>query len=117
MLRFLARCHQAHAKIVVGSHTVAPFANPGRAYQRELELLVGAGLSPLEVITAATQTNAQFFGIADRLGTIEAGKLADLVLIEGDPSKDIAAMGNVKRVMLNGNWVAVEPFDRPLDIG
>ena len=113
MLRFLGHCHRAKAKIVVGSHTYAPFADRGCAYQRELELLVEAGLSPMEAITAGTLTNAQFFGIEDRLGTVEAGKLADIILVEGDPSKDITAMRDVANVMLNGNWVGVAPVANP----
>ena len=104
MLKFTGLCHQAGAKIVVGSHTSAPHAPTGRAYQRELELLVATGLSPLEAITAGTRNNAEFFGIDDRLGTIEPGKLADLVLVEGDPSRDIRAMNIVRHVMLNGIW-------------
>ena len=109
MMRFLGRCHQAQAKIVVGSHTHAPFAERGRAYQRELELLVEAGLTPMEAITAATRTNAEFFGIDDQLGSVESGKLADLVVVQGDPSQNIASMRAVKHVMLNGKWVSVAP--------
>ncbi|MCA9172682.1 MAG: amidohydrolase family protein, partial [Planctomycetales bacterium] len=109
MVRFVGHCHRANANVVVGSHTYAPFAESGRAYQRELELLVAAGLSPLETLTAATLTNARFFGIDDRLGTVEVGKLADLILVAGDPSKDIAVMRDVKHVMLNGKWVGEAP--------
>ncbi len=104
MVRFAGMCHRAGARVVVGSHTSAQFAARGRAYQRELELLVQAGMSPLEVITAATLQNARFFGIADRLGTIELGKTADLLVVDGNPATDIAAMEKVHRVMLNGNW-------------
>ena len=109
MVRFVGLCHQAGAKVVVGSHTNAPFAARGRAYQRELELLVNAGLTPLEAIMAGTLHNAEFFGIADRLGTLEAGKTADLILIAGDPSKDVAAMRSVRHVMLNGVWIGQHP--------
>ncbi len=108
MKRFIGICHQAGAAVVVGSHTWAPFAEPGSAYQRELELLVDCGLTPLETITAATLQNAKFFGIADRLGTIEVGKVADLVVIDGDPSANIADMRKVRRVMLNGLWKSEE---------
>jgi imidazolonepropionase-like amidohydrolase len=104
MLKFTGLCHQAGAKIVVGSHTRVPHGEVGRAYQRELELLVEAGMSPREVITAATLNGAVFFGAEERLGTIAPGKLADLVLIEGDPLRDVRAMKNVRRVMLNGVW-------------
>ncbi|MCA9151397.1 MAG: DUF1028 domain-containing protein, partial [Planctomycetales bacterium] len=109
MVRFVGHCHRANANVVVGSHTYAPFAESGRAYQRELELLVAAGLSPLETLTAATLTNARFFGIDDRLGTVKVGKLADLILVAGDPSEDIAVMRDVKHVMLNGKWVGEIP--------
>ena len=105
MLEFLSKCHQAGARIVVGSHTSAPFAERGMAYFREMELLVECGMTPLEVITAGTRNNAQFFGIDDRLGTIEVGKLADLIIVDGDPAKDISAMRKVEDVMLNGRWV------------
>jgi len=105
MLRFVGLCHEAGATIVVGSHTSVPHAEPGWAYQREMELLVEAGLSPLRAITAGTYNNARFFRIEDRLGSIERGKVADLVLVEGNPAEDIRAMYDVRRVMLNGVWM------------
>lgn len=105
MLQFVGLAHDAGAKIVVGSHTWVPYAELGFAYFREMELLQDAGMSPMEIIQGATLINAEFLRIAERLGSVEEGKLADLVLIEGDPLKDISAMRNVKRVMLNGVWV------------
>ena len=105
MMQFITLCHEAGAKIVVGSHTRSPFADTGYAYQREMELLVDAGMTPLEVITAATRNGAEFFGIEDRLGTVEAGKTADLILVKADPSKHINAMRDPTHVMLNGSWV------------
>ena len=111
MLRFVGLCHEAGALIVVGSHRSVPHAETGWAYQRELELLVEAGLTPLEAITAGTLVNARFFRAEDRLGTIEAGKAADLVLVEGNPARDIRAMYDVRHVMLNGLWVTETPDD------
>jgi imidazolonepropionase-like amidohydrolase len=105
MLKFIRLCHRAGATMVVGSHSSVPKAERGWAYQREMELLVECGLTPREVITAATLNNARFFHTDARLGSIEAGKLADLVLIQGDPLANIADMRRVKRVMLNGRWV------------
>jgi imidazolonepropionase-like amidohydrolase len=105
MLKFVGLAKRAGARIVVGSHSSVPHAERGWAYQREMELLVESGLTPLAAISAATLENARFFRIAERLGSIEAGKLADLILVEGDPSKDIAAMRRVRGVMLNGHWV------------
>ncbi|HVF27139.1 MAG TPA: amidohydrolase family protein [Pyrinomonadaceae bacterium] len=105
MLAFVGRARRAGARVVVGSHSGVPHAERGWAYQRELELLVTAGLTPMESIVAATLENARFFRVDDRLGSVERGKLADLVLVEGDPLKDIGAMRHVRRVMLNGRWV------------
>ncbi|QDT09658.1 amidohydrolase family protein [Stieleria marina] len=105
MLSFSGRCHKAGAKLVVGSHTWVPFAAQGKAYLREVELLVEAGMKPLDVLTSATKTGAEFLGVDDRLGTIETGKLADLIVVDGDPTTKISDLGRVTKVMLNGQWV------------
>ena len=70
--------------------------------QREVELLVEAGFKPLEAIHIATENGAQFLGDAERIGTIEAGKQADLVVIKGDPSKKIEDIENVEIVFKDG---------------
>ncbi|GGN03275.1 Xaa-Pro dipeptidase [Dyadobacter beijingensis] len=105
MKKITGRLHKAGAKIVVGSHSIIPYAETGWAFQREMELLVDAGLTPADVIVAATMQNARFFRVDDRLGSIQKGKQADLVLIKGDPLKNISVTRNVSRVMLNGVWV------------
>lgn len=102
---FVGMAHKAGMKIVTGSHNSGKYVTPGFAYQRELELFVAAGLTPLEAITSSTIYNAEYFRTADRLGSIETGKLADLVLVEGNPSVDIKSMYSIKKVMLNGEWV------------
>ncbi len=108
MEAFVRLAHQAGAKIVVGSHSDVPHAKRGWAYQRELELLVESGLTPMEALVAGTMENARYFRISDRLGSVEPGKLADLLMVEGDPLKDISNMRRVRRVMLNGRWIQAE---------
>ncbi|MFN8573741.1 MAG: amidohydrolase family protein [Gemmatimonadaceae bacterium] len=110
MLQFTGMVKRAGGHVVVGSHSSVPHAERGWAYAREMELLVAAGLTPMEAIVAGTRENARFFGISERLGTIEVGKLADLVLVEGDPLADISALRQVQRVMLGGRWVAGRPL-------
>jgi imidazolonepropionase-like amidohydrolase len=105
MEEFVRLVHRAGARIVVGSHSDVPHAKRGWAYQRELELLVESGLTPMEAIEAGTMQNARYFRVADRLGSVEVGKLADLILVSGDPVKNISNMRHVKRVMLNGRWI------------
>jgi imidazolonepropionase-like amidohydrolase len=105
MMKFAGMANKAGVRFVVGSHTFVSYADFGFAYFREMELLNEAGLSNMQVLRAATLENARFFRIDERLGSIEKGKLADLILVEGDPLQDIKAMRNIKRVMLNGVWV------------
>ena len=92
-------------------------APDGASLHRELELLVETGLSPLEAITAATSRATAFLGLTEELGTVEAGKRADLVLLDGDP---LAAIRNTRRidvvvggVLLDraelGRWTATAP--------
>ena len=70
--------------------------------QREVELLVEAGFTPLEAIHIATYNGAQYLGEADKIGTIAPGKQADLVVIKGDPSKEIEDIENVETVFKDG---------------
>jgi imidazolonepropionase-like amidohydrolase len=70
--------------------------------QREVELLVEAGFTPLEAIHIATANGAQYLGESDRVGTVVAGKQADLVVIKGDPSKNIDDIENVEIVFKDG---------------
>lgn len=105
MMAFTRQLYERNARLVVGSHSWVPYAPDGLAFAHEMDLLTQCGLSNLKVITAATLENARFFRIEDKLGSIEAGKLADLILVEGDPLADIRAMERVRRVMLNGVWV------------
>ena len=75
---------------------------PGFGDQREVELLVESGFTPLEAIRIATLNGAQFLGIADRIGSVADGKQADLVLINGNPARDINDVEKVETVFKNG---------------
>lgn len=97
--------HQAGVTILAGTDANQAVGSPaqiqhGKALHDELVLLVEAGLTPVEVLRAATVLPAEYFGFRDR-GLIEAGRRADLLLIEGDPTRDIAATRTIR-----GVWVA-----------
>ncbi|MGN6439206.1 MAG: amidohydrolase family protein [Agriterribacter sp.] len=98
---------EAGVRIVLGSHSSIPYAETGWAFQREMELFAESGISNADIIVAATMQNARFFRIDDRLGSIEKGKIADLLLVKGNPLQDIKAVRNISRVMLNGKWVSM----------
>ncbi len=75
---------------------------PGFGDQREVELLVEAGFSPVQAVKIATLNGATYLGLADRIGTVAAGKNADLVVVKGDPSKTITDIENVQIVFKDG---------------
>ena len=105
MRRFVGMARRAGVRVVVGSHYNVPYAETGWAYQREMELMLESGMTPMEVIVGATLDNARFFRAESRIGSIEPGKLADLILVEGDVLRDISSMRRVRRVILNGAWI------------
>ena len=105
MMEFTGFLHRNGVRMVVGSHGGVRYAKSGWAYQHEMELMVESGLSPAAVISDATLENARFFRVEERLGSVEAGKQADLLLLNGNPLEDIRAMRQIERVMLNGRWV------------
>jgi imidazolonepropionase-like amidohydrolase len=94
-----ARAHQAGVKIAFGTDCgVGPHGDNAR----EFEYMVDGGMAPMQAIRAATSVAAQFLGIEDRLGTLEPGKLADVVAVPGDPLADIRQMRAVHFVMKEG---------------
>ena len=96
--------HKAGVKIAVGTDAGGPVGYNFQGYNtvREMELLVDAGLSPMEVLVAATRTGAELIGVADRLGTLAPGKLADLLILDADPLSDIRNVRRVRTVVLGG---------------
>ena len=90
------------AKFVTGTDIpVAPLV-PGFSVHHELAALVEAGLTPMQAIQAGTRNSAQASGRGAQVGTIEAGKRADLVLLDADPSKDISNTRRIRAVVTNG---------------
>jgi N-acetylglucosamine-6-phosphate deacetylase len=89
----------------------------GPEMHRELELLQGAGIPPAEVLRAATLNGAIFLGRRADLGSVEAGKLADLLLVEEDPTRDVTALATIAAVFKDGEAVARERLDLPGETG
>jgi imidazolonepropionase-like amidohydrolase len=99
------RIRELGVRVVAGTDAGVSLT-PFDSLPRELEILVSeAGLSPLEAIQAATGDAARAIGIADTLGTLQAGRAADLVAVDGDPSVRIADLRAVRRVIKGGRTV------------
>lgn len=83
------------------------------AYIWELEAYVESGFTPTEALVSATRDSARILGMDDKLGTLEVGKLADILIVEGDPLTDLGALANIAEVFRDGYWVvrngAVQP--------
>lgn len=77
----------------------------------DLQILTQIGFTPAEALISATKTSAEAIGMADQIGTIEVGKVADIVALEGDPTRDIGACSRIKAVFLEGNRVGSYEFN------
>jgi imidazolonepropionase-like amidohydrolase len=89
-------------KINAGTDTPIGFLTPGFSLHKELELLVEAGLTPLEAIRAATKTPAEFFNLEKEIGTIDIGRKADLLILNGNPLINIGNTADIQTVISKG---------------
>jgi imidazolonepropionase-like amidohydrolase len=109
------RAHEAGIALMAGSEAGFSVTPYGEWHGRELELLVKLiGLSPMEAIMAATRTNAHALGWAEQLGTLEPGRVADILVVEGDPLADISVLSKPQRIQAifkGGKPVARSPDD------
>ena len=101
--------------ILAGTDTPNPFVYPGFSLHDELALLVQAGLSPSEALAAATTAPAEFLGATDSLGAVAEGKLADLVLLAGNPLEQIGNTRGITLVVANGRVFSREDLDALLE--
>jgi len=98
-------------KILAGTDTAAPFVYPGFSLHEELALLVQSGLTPMQALHAATSRAAEFMGKSATQGTIEKGKVADLVLLDADPLEDIHNASHISAVVVRGRLLDSDALD------
>ena len=104
-MRGVKKLYDAGVTLAAGCDSGIPFVPFGESLHDELACLAQAGIPNAEILKMATSGNAVILGMADRIGSIEPGKEADLVLIAGDPLKDISATKNIRLVMRQGRIV------------
>jgi imidazolonepropionase-like amidohydrolase len=113
--RMLKALSDAGAKILLGSDAPQLFSVPGFSLQREMEAMVKAGLTPYQVLESGTRNAAIHLNAEKEFGTVEVGKAADLILVDGNPLKDVANVAKRAGVMLRGRWLPESELARMLD--
>jgi imidazolonepropionase-like amidohydrolase len=107
--------HRAGIPFLAGTDTPpGVYIFPGFSLHEELHRFVAAGFTPLEALQTATLNPARFLGMEDRLGTIENGKLADMVLLDANPLDDIRNTQKIAAVIVNGRYLSRADLDKML---
>ena len=102
-------------RIVAGTDTGISYIHAGSSLHEEFQLMNDVGLTPYQVLLTTTRNAAEMLGYEKRLGTIEAGKDADLVLLNENPLEDIANTSTIAGVMTKGVWLPKEQLQRMVD--
>jgi imidazolonepropionase-like amidohydrolase len=113
-LQVVGGMHRAGVKLLAGTDALNPECFPGFGLHDELALMVEAGLPPMAALQAATRNPAEFMGQPDRRGTVELGKIADLILLSKDPLADIHNTLSIEAVVLGGKWMPRSALDEML---
>ncbi|MEM7415942.1 MAG: amidohydrolase family protein [Gemmatimonadota bacterium] len=111
-LFLIGRMDEAGVPIGAGTDTPIGFAAPGYSLHSELEMLVRAGLTPLEALESATVRPAEFFGLEAEMGSVAVGQVADLVLLGADPLADIVNTRTVEAVVTKGRLLDRAALDQ-----
>ncbi len=113
-LEVVRRMNEAGVPFMAGTDLGGPYIYPGFSLHDELALLVEAGFTPLQALQTATRNPARFLEQMDSVGTVEEGKIADLVLLDANPLKDIHNTQKIRAVVLNGRFLDRGKLDKLL---
>jgi imidazolonepropionase-like amidohydrolase len=113
----LKSCIAAGVKIAMGTDMLPaePLAETN-ATVREMELMQDAGMSARDVVGAATWTAAEMMGVGERLGSVQPGRFADLIAVDGDPSVEVSNLRNIRFVMKAGLVVRSSLASKPVPV-
>jgi hypothetical protein len=103
--KLLKALHDAGVDILLGSDAIQTFSVPGFSLQREMQSMARAGLTPYQIYVTGTRNVARFFGREKEVGTVDIGKIADLVLVDADPLKDVGNFAKQTGVLVRGRWL------------
>jgi imidazolonepropionase-like amidohydrolase len=114
-LELVGMMKRAGVEFIAGTDTANPYVFPGFSLHEELALLVQAGFTPMQALQAATRDAARYVGQGDSVGTIEKGKLADLVLLDANPLSDISNTKKINSVVVGGKLISRAELDKMLE--
>jgi imidazolonepropionase-like amidohydrolase len=115
--KLIKALHDGGVPFALGSDAPQTWNVPGFSAHRELGAMVAAGLTPYEALKSATASVGVYFGAEASVGTVAAGKRADLMLLEANPLTDIANSSRIAGVMVNGRWLSKADIDTRLASG
>ena len=110
-LEIVARMQADGVPLLAGTDTGDPWSYPGAELHQELEMLVKAGLTPAQALRTATINPAKFLDAEDSFGTVQVGKLGDLVLLDANPLDDIRNTRRIEGVFLEGEWLSKQRIE------
>ncbi len=113
-LRILRALSDGGVKILMGTDAPQQFSIPGFSLHRELQRMSAAGMTPYQIMVSGTRNVGEYFKASDSFGTIEPGKRADLLLLQGNPLENIANLAKIEGVMLRGKWHSRQDLDARL---
>lgn len=103
--RLLREMNMAGVKILMGTDAPQLYSVPGFSIHRELPMMLGAGMSPYEILETGTANVGEYFSDKDNFGTIQLGQRADLILLSDNPLNDLTVIRDHEGVMLRGEWI------------
>jgi len=114
-MRILKSLHEGGVRILLGTDAPQQFSVPGFSIHREMALMVKCGFSPYQIIQSGTKNVGDYFKGKDDFGTVAVGKRADLILVQGNPLKDVANIAKSAGVMVRGRWLPETEIRGKLD--
>jgi len=113
-LEVVGMMRRAGVHFIAGTDTANPYVFPGFSLHEELALLVQTGFTPMQALQSATRDAAQYLGLLDSTGTIEKGKVADLVLLDANPLSEISNTRKINAVVRRGKLISRQELDKML---
>jgi imidazolonepropionase-like amidohydrolase len=114
-MRILKSLHDGGVRILLGTDAPQQFSVPGFSIHREMAFMVKCGFTSYQIIQSGTKNVVDYFKGKDDFGTVEVGKRADLILVQGNPLKDVANIAKSAGVMVRGRWMPEAEIRGKLD--